>query len=212
MYEKVFIAINMTSVGLLACAASSASEPREWLPAAVERGVVQQLLERTATNQDAQPSNEAQRVAAAISAVRRLADALEQGGEVWIEGLAPDLSALGVVSASEPRLDTMLALQACWSYQYLRYEMANSQSVESMRVDAGRKSAGLLMAQIFLRQPYVQNGGDASSIEQALSGPLLEPLLHSLQGDANTRARVEQACAPVTKALVAPLLPVTPAG
>lgn len=185
---------------------------RAWLPPAVERGVAEQFLERLAAVMGKAPDNPERALAGATGGVRALADQLDARGEAWVAELAPDIGWLGIASTGNDLLDQMAALQACVALLYVQFEDPASADDLNLRMTAATGMTALLMAQIYLRQPYVAAGGDVQRIEDTLSGDLLAPVLEAIQAGGEPRARMEAECSPAVVELAPVLVPPTGPG
>ena len=181
--------------------APAVAQDEGWLPAAVQDGLVQQLTARMAAKGFG--IDAASRQQGAEELVEGVRVELEKLGASGLMEAAPAFAQLPIPSTGQQHLDAMARFQVCnLSLMLLHEDPAFDQDAEARQMAVSGLTA-MTMAVLFLRQPFLEAGGEEAQIAELLGGEELGPILQGLKSDQPTRDRVDVECASVLDLLLA---------
>lgn len=182
---------------LLLAAGSAAADPESsWLPPPVEEGTVQQLAERMKLLGEG-PSNEERILAAARTTVAAIREILEGWGETGVLERTPELPDLELPASGDRYLDAMTHYQICNTILMLQLNDPAFQDDQNARITSVFGLTAVTMAMVYLRHPFVSQGGDHAEIEAHLTSLGLERAFQGIQTNAELREHAESGCLPV---------------
>lgn len=181
---------------LIASTMATAAQPT-WLPPAVQNGASEQLVERLTairTPRDArQLAQSAQKI---VLAIRGTLDSWTTAGTI---ARAPAFQQLTLPDAGERHLDAMSRYQLCNLVLMRQFESGTDASVRQV---GALGLTAITLAQLHLRQPYMEGGGSAAAMEAALTSAPMARLFERLQATPALLTHVETQCEPVVQALL----------
>lgn len=178
----------------LLAASCSVLAQQNWLPARVEAGVVDQLVARLEAIGPSPVKDLAALKAGMQLVVRQVRARLESWGEKGILDRAPAFPTIELPTAKQRHLNAMGRYQACnW---VLMNQQGESYDRETRRNGAVASTA-VTMAVIYLRQPFLKQGGKAEQIEAFLTGAAMDRPFNQVMGTPELVSYMEQQCQPL---------------
>jgi len=193
---------RLAIVLLLALPLAAAAAESSWLPPAVAEGAAQQLAERL--SELAPPgAGDTERLARARDLISEMRSEIDGWGEAGVLAQAPAFPDLSLPRSGEPHLDAMGRYQVCnliLFRQLLDPALADDSDARS---SAALGLTAMTLATVYLRQPFVAQGGDPAAIEAYLTGDAMSAVFDHLQADPALLAKAQQSCGPLIVELLA---------
>lgn len=191
--------ILMVAVLVALAGAARPGGAQDWLPPAVVDGLSQQLYDRLAAIEEAPDDDPAEALGRVRDGVLRLRAAVDDWGDEGVFARAPSFGRLDVPRSGQRHLDAMARYQLCNAMlirQLLEEEDAERQRVAMIGV------TGLTVAIMFLRDPFITQGGSHAQIESFLTSEAMEREFTRIQQSRALRDHVDEACAPTVATLI----------
>lgn len=173
-----------------------------WLPPPVAEGAARQLAERLSSAAPSGPTAEEQ----VVRARRFVADVsreLETWGTAGVLARAPELPQIALPSAGEPHLDAMGRFQACNLLLFRQFVDPAFADDADARSNAALGLTAVTLAIVYLRQPYLDHGGDVSAIEGYLTGEEISVAFDRIQSQEGLLGELQERCDPLLGRLFA---------
>jgi len=177
-----------------------AAEP-EWLPAAGEEVVVQQLAERLKEIAGGKPGEEGPLVERARTEVRRQRARLETWGRKGIQERAPDLARLELPASGDPLIDAVAPYHLCAGFLLLKH-MNRLDTDPAARLATAKGLSAIQMAMFSLVHAFMARGTEAQ-LEGFLTGKVMEVVWNRIQDQEEAREYAARQCQPVVSAMIA---------
>jgi len=193
--------VGLALAAWLGAGAAFAGETGDWLPPRVEKGAVQQLesrLEAMGWDGDAERR---------LEGAREVVGALRETLEDWsLEGVlrrAPSFEDLGLPKVEAPLLDAMARYHTCNLLLAVELQDPELAGDPDVKMSSVLGLSAFTLAVVYLRDPFLAEGGSEEQIASLLGGEPMEPVLSRLQADEAARRRAEHECQPAAEALLA---------
>jgi hypothetical protein len=184
--------------GLALCCLLAGSSPvvaqGDWLPPQVESGVVEQLVARMEAIGPRPIKDRAALQVGMQMIVRQVRATLERWEERGVLDRAPAFPKLKLPEAKRSHLTAMGRYQVCnW---VLMNQQDEAYDLETRRNGAVASTA-MTLAVIYLRQPFLKQGGASEQIEAFLTGTAMDRAFKQTMGSKQWVSYVEQQCQPL---------------
>lgn len=199
MKQKHCAAIVLLSL-LRVAVPVKAAEP-DWLPAAAEDVVVQQLAERMKEIAGEKPADPGPLVERARTEVRRQRARLETWGRQGIQERAPDLAKLQLPASGDTLVDSLAPYHLCAGFLLLKH-MNRLDTDPAARLATAKGLSAIQMAMFSLVHAFMARGTEAQ-LEGFLTGKEMEAVWNRIQDQEETREYAARQCQPVVSALIA---------
>jgi hypothetical protein len=176
------------------------AEP-DWLPAAAEDVVVQQLAERMKEIAGEKPADQGPLVEGARTEVRRQRARLETWGRQGIQERAPDLSRLQLPASGDTLVDSIAPYHLCAGFLLLKH-MNRLDTDPAARLATAKGLSAIQMAMFSLVHAFMAKGTEAQ-LEGFLTGKEMEAVWNRIQDQEETREYAARQCQPVVSAIIA---------
>lgn len=163
----------------------------DWLPPAVEEGLTRQLVERLETIGPGKPSDREALLAGARERVRRLRTTIEGWKERGVIERTPAFTKVKLPAAGQRHLDAMTGYQVC--NLILMKQFAEGEDVQTRRVGAMGLTAVTTVI-VYLRAPFVAQGGTHAQIEAFLTSDEMERVAAEIQRSQPLTKDAQAAC------------------
>ena len=182
------------ALGCLLAGSSPAVAQENWLPPQVESGVVEQLVARMEAIGPRPIKDRAALQAGMQVIVRQVRATLERWGEKGVLDRAPAFPKLKLPEAKQSHLNAMGRYQACnW---VLMNQQGEAYDLETRRNGAVASTA-VTLAVIYLRQPFLKQGGASEQIEAFLTGAAMDRAFKQTMGSEPWVSYAEKQCQPL---------------
>lgn len=191
--------------GSLATIAKSQTPARSWLPPQVEQAAAEQLAERMVLLGGLIGSGEPdlERIqAASRTLIGSMAELIEGWGVDRVVKRAPELAGLGLGVASNPYLDALARYHVCNMVLMLQLDNPAYQDDTDRRIASTFGLSAVTIVSIYLRQPFIESGGNNAAIEAHLTGPSFTQVFQAVQAGGQALEQAETECQPVVVALL----------
>ena len=191
--------------GSLGTIGKAQAQARSWLPPQVARAAVEQLTERMGLLDGlfggGEPDLERLRAGSRML-IGSMAESVEGWGADGVVERAPELAGLGLGVAPNPYLDAMARYHVCNLVLMLQLDNPAYQDDANRRITSTLGLSAVAIVAIYLRQPFIESGGDNAAIEAHLTGPSFAQVFQAVQAGGKALEQAETECQPVVVALL----------
>jgi hypothetical protein len=185
-------------VMIVLCLSVTGTARQDWLPPPVAEALAEQLVRQLEAIGPGKPTNRAALLAGVRQRVQALRTTIEGWGVRGVLERTPTFTGVELPASGERHLDAMAGFQLC-------NVVLGKQIVEGEDTDTRRTGAMGTMAVttvvLFLRQPFVAEGGTHARIEAHLTGDPMSRVTTTIQQSQSLLQHVQSACSPIVAEL-----------